>query len=96
MKSKTHFEIDALSAKRIAVAAQGLNRPRVEGKVTQRHFARVFEDIGLVQLDSVQAVCRSHYLVFFSRLGKYERSKLDDWVWHSGEIIESWAHEASI
>ena len=96
MKSETHFEIDALSAKRIAVAAQGLNRPRVEGKVTQRHFRRVFEDIGLVQLDSVQAVCRSHYLVFFSRLGNYERSNLDDWVWHSGEIFESWAHEASI
>ena len=96
MKSEAHFEIDALSAKRIAVAAQGLNRPRVEGKVTQRHFRRVFEDIGLVQLDSVQAVCRSHYLVFFSRLGNYERSKLDDWVWHSGEIFESWAHEASI
>ena len=96
MKSGTHLEIDAVSARRIAVVAQGLHRPRSEAKVTQRHFRRVFKDVGLVQLDSVQAICRSHYLVFFSRLGKYDRSKLDEWIWHSGEIFESWAHEASI
>ena len=96
MKKKTDLEIDAVSAKRIAVAAQGLGRQRPEGKVDRRHFRRSFGDVGLVQLDSVQAVCRSHYLVFFSRLGKYDRFKLDDWIWQSGEIFESWAHEASI
>ncbi len=88
MNRKTDLEIDAVSAKRIAVAAQGLHRPRPKGKVDRRHFRRVFGDTGLVQLDSVQAVCRSHYLVFFSRLGKYDRLKLDDWIWHSGEIFE--------
>ena len=96
MNRKANLEIDAVSAKRIAVAAQGLNRQRPKGKVDRRHFRRVFGDTGLVQLDSVQAVCRSHYLVFFSRLGKYDRLKLDDWIWHSGESFESWAHEASI
>ena len=96
MKNKTSLEIDAVSAKRIAIAAQGFHRPRPMGKVNLRHFRRVFGDVGLVQLDSVQAICRSHYLVFFSRLGKYDQLKLDNWIWHSGEIFESWAHEASI
>ena len=96
MKNKTCLEIDAVSAKRIAIAAQGFNRPRPMGKVDIRHFRRVFGDVGLVQLDSVQAICRSHYLVFFSRLGKYDQLKLDNWIWHSGEIFESWVHEASI
>ena len=96
MKNKTCLEIDAVSAKRIAIAAQGFHRPRPMGKVDIRHFRRVFGDVGLVQLDSVQAICRSHYLVFFSRLGKYDQLKLDNWIWHSGEIFESWAHEASI
>ena len=96
MKNKTCLEIDAVSAKRIAIAAQGFHRPRPMGKVNLRHFRRVFGDVGLVQLDSVQAICRSHYLVFFSRLGKYDQLKLDNWIWHSGEIFESWAHEASI
>ena len=96
MKNKTCLEIDAVSAKRIAIAAQGFHRPRPMGKVDIRHFRRVFGDVGLVQLDSVQAICRSHYLVFFSRLGKYDQLTLDNWIWHSGEIFESWAHEASI
>ena len=96
MKNKTCLEIDAVSAKRIAIAAQGFHRPRPMGKVDLRHFRRVFGDVGLVQLDSVQAICRSHYLVFFSRLGKYDQLTLDNWIWHSGEIFESWAHEASI
>ena len=96
MKNKTYLEIDAVSAKRIAIAAQGFHRPRPMGKVDLRHFRRVFGDVGLVQLDSVQAICRSHYLVFFSRLGKYDQLTLDNWIWHSGEIFESWAHEASI
>ena len=96
MKNKTSLEIDAVSAKRIAIAAQGFHRPRPMGKVDIRHFRRVFGDVGLVQLDSVQAICRSHYLVFFSRLGKYDQLKLDNWIWHSGEIFESWVHEASI
>ena len=96
MKNKTSLEIDAVSAKRIAITAQGFHRPRPMGKVNLRHFRRVFGDVGLVQLDSVQAICRSHYLVFFSRLGKYDQLTLDNWIWHSGEIFESWAHEASI
>ena len=96
MKNKTSLEIDAVSAKRIAITAQGFHRPRPMGKVDIRHFRRVFGDVGLVQLDSVQAICRSHYLVFFSRLGKYDQLTLDNWIWHSGEIFESWAHEASI
>ena len=52
--------------------------------------------LGLLQLDSVQAVCRSHYLPVYSRLGLYDRDHLDEWLWQSGEMFETWAHEASI
>ena len=44
----------------------------------------------------MQAVCRSHYLPVYSRLGAYDRDRLDDWLWHSGEMFETWSHEASI
>ncbi len=50
----------------------------------------------IVQLDSVSALCRSHYLPFFARLGPYPRTRLDDWLWRSGENHEFLAHEASI
>ncbi len=61
-----------------------------------RHFRRVLGRLGLLQLDSVQAVCRSHYLPIYSRLGAYDRARLDDWLWQSGEMFETWAHEASV
>ncbi len=61
-----------------------------------RHFRRVLGRIGLLQLDSVQAVCRSHYLPVYSRLGVYDRDRLDEWLWRSGEMFETWSHEASI
>jgi uncharacterized protein YcaQ len=50
----------------------------------------------LIQLDSVNVSARTHYWVFFARLGKYDHEKLDRWLWRSGEHFEYWAHEASI
>ncbi len=83
-------------ARRIALAAQGFDRPRARGRVDVRHFRRVLRTVGLVQLDSVNVVVRAHYLPFFSRLGPYDRSALDRWLWGSGEVFEYWGHEASL
>ena len=84
------------SARRIALAAQGFTDPTPTGRVDIRHFRRVINRMSLLQLDSVQAVCRSHYLPVYSRLGNYDRDRLDRWLWHSGEMFEAWSHEASV
>jgi len=88
--------LDAGAARRIALAAQGFCDPAPVGRIDVRHFRRVLGRLGLLQLDSVQAVCRSHYLPVYSRLGVYDRDRLDDWLWRSGEMFETWSHEASV
>ncbi len=83
-------------ARRYALAAQGFTRSRPAGRIDARHFRRTVNDIWMVQLDSVNVFSRTHYMPFFSRLGDYDRSALDDWLWGSGELFEYWGHEASL
>ena len=90
---------DSLSlgeTRRIALAAQGFDRPRPTGPVNAGHLRRVIRQIGLVQIDSVSVLVPAHYQVPFSRLGPYDRSRLDDLVYRKREFTEQWAHEASI
>ncbi|MFO7549158.1 MAG: crosslink repair DNA glycosylase YcaQ family protein [Acidimicrobiia bacterium] len=88
--------ISLARARRIALAAQGFAEPRPSGRLDVRHFRRVLDRVGLVQLDSVNVLARAHYLPFFSRLGSYPREALDAWLWGSGELFEYWGHEASL
>jgi uncharacterized protein YcaQ len=83
-------------ARRMALAAQGFDRPRPVGKVAGRHIARIIRQLGLVQLDFVNVLVPSHYTIFFSRLGPYPRSLLDDVAYRGRQFTEQWAHEASI
>ena len=83
-------------ARRIALAAQGFDRARPRGRVDARHLRRCIKQLGLVQIDYVNVLVPAQYQVLFSRLGPYQRPRLDDLVYRSGEFTEQWAHEASI
>lgn len=84
-------------ARRIAVAAQGLADPRPAGPIDRRHLNRVLARLGLLQIDSVSAVVRAHYMPLFSRLGAYPMALLDDASAGRRRLLfEYWAHEASL
>ncbi|OYW92470.1 MAG: hypothetical protein B7Z13_09850, partial [Caulobacterales bacterium 32-67-6] len=89
-------QLSAAQARRIALAAQGFGRrrPTAPGR---RHLTETMGRLGVVQIDSVNVVSRTHYLPFFSRLGPYPRDALEDLAWGKRpQFFEYWAHEASL
>jgi len=89
--------VSANEARRIALAAQGFAAGRPASEIGRRQLARGIERLGVIQLDSVNVVSRTHYLPLFSRLGAYPRALLEDVAWgRKPAVFEYWMHEASI
>lgn len=88
-------ELTATEARRITIVAQGLAAPRPAGGASVRDVRRVLGRLHLLQIDSVAAVARSHYLPLQARLGAYDRSTVDDLAYRRRELFEYWGHAAS-
>lgn len=83
-------------ARRIVLAAQQFHIAPKPPKNTQA-LATIARRLGVVQIDSVNVLVRSHYLPVFSRCGPYRRELLDDVAYEPAkrELFEYWGHEAS-
>jgi uncharacterized protein YcaQ len=90
-------DLSARQARRIALAAQGLAAPRGDRPVTRRHIRKLATKLGVIQIDSVNVLARTHYLPAFSRLGPYPRELLEAEAWGKRpSLFEYWGHEASL
>ncbi len=95
--------LSAAEARRVVLAAQGFAQPRPPAPTRQQLLATI-RRLGLLQIDSVNILVRSHYLPLFSRLGGYPATALDAMAFSppSGNrrrprpLFEYWGHEASL
>ena len=90
------------SARRLAIGAQGLAGALPAGRLDMRHLRGAFDRMGLLQIDAVSVLARSHLLVLRGRLaGSHDavlalleraayRRRPDE-----RELTEYWGHEAS-
>ena len=85
-------------ARRIALAAQGFGASRAGEEAGKRDVRRVFEQLGVVQIDSVNVLARAHTLPAFSRLGRYKTQDLYALAYGGRKraLFEYWGHEASL
>lgn len=80
------------AARHLHLAAQGLlKKPR--SRPQSGDILHTIQRMSLLQIDTINIVARSPYLVLFSRLGEYPQAWLDDAL-NRGELMEYWAHEA--
>jgi hypothetical protein len=83
-------------ARWLAIDAQGLGRTRPKAPPGKRQLRAAIGAIGQVQLDAINVLERTQFLVLFSRLGAYDVSRLHDLTGPGGELFEYWGHAASL
>jgi uncharacterized protein YcaQ len=85
------LELSASQARVLSLRQLGVDSDRDDSVMA------VIDRLGLLQVDSVNVFERAHYMPLFSRLGKFDKSELESAMggFHP-QLIEYWAHEASI
>ncbi len=90
-----HRRISVAAARRLAIAAQGLDGAR-DGPVAQRNVVALVRRQGVLQIDSVNVLARAHLLPVFSRLGAFAPDALMGAAeGRRRRLFEYWGHEAS-
>lgn len=85
-------QLSLSAARNLHLAAQGLlKKPRRRAQPAD--ILTTIQRMSLLQIDTINIVARSPYLVLFSRLGEYQPQWLDTAL-RQGELMEYWAHEA--
>src|SRR5437867_5726163 len=74
---------------------QNLARPHAT-RLTAPRLLRFVQDVGGIQLDSINVLDRAHYLTVWSRFGPYDRARLDRLVYRRRLLFEYWAHAACL
>ncbi|CAB4614718.1 MAG: winged helix-turn-helix domain-containing protein [Actinobacteria bacterium] len=84
-------ELSASQARVLSLRQLGVDSERDDSVMA------VVDRLGLLQVDSVNVFERAHYMPLFSRLGKFDKNELESAMggFHP-QLIEYWAHEASI
>jgi len=83
----------------LVLRVQHLDRPNEDDHPSDREeVSGLVEALSADQIDTLQMVHRSHYLVPWSRLGAYDPAVLDQLVYQPGErrLFEGWLHAACL
>ncbi len=107
----THHVYPLSAVRALALHAQQLDRPAIAAgpPPSQQDIYAAIEQMGCVQIDTLQMVRRSHYIALWSRLGAYNPSDLERVAYgktdsaatrqHNGDsrrLFEYWLHAACL
>ena len=87
--------LDPALARRLAVSRQRLTGPP-PAPAGPEAIMSVVTDLGSLQIDPISVVARSHLLVLWSRLGRYDPADVQALLWRERRLFEYWTHAAAI
>src|SRR5215211_5929054 len=76
----------------LMIAAQGLD-DRLRPRATKKAVRSIIRQMHILQIDTINVIARSPYLVLWSRLGDYDPRWLEDLL-AEGALFEYWSHAA--
>ncbi len=91
----TPYEIDNATARRLFLARQGLSGP-VRAKLDGAGLQTLIDDLGFVQVDSINTVARAHHMILFARNQSYRPALLSRLLEQDRTLFEHWTHDAAI
>jgi hypothetical protein len=94
-RARTASDLSQREARWLAIAAQGLGRPRPR-RAARDQLRELISRLGVIQLDAINVLERTQFLVPFSRLGGYEVAQLQELCGPEGALFEYWGHAASL
>jgi uncharacterized protein len=86
--------LDPALARRLAASRQRLTGPTAPAD--PEAIMSVVTDLGSLQIDPISVVARSHLLVLWSRLGRYDPADIQALLWRERRLFEYWSHAAAI
>lgn len=87
--------LDNRTARRLFLDRHLLLRPG-SGPGKGEDLQVVLDDLGFVQVDSVNTLARAHDLILWSRRGQYRPQGLSRLVSHHRSAFEHWTHDAAV
>ena len=87
--------LDNQSARRLFLDRHLLLRPG-SGSGRGADLEGVLDDLGFVQVDSVNTLARAHDLILWSRRGRYRPKALEHLVARRRTAFEHWTHDAAV
>lgn len=81
--------------RRLAIARQHLIAAPIPGDTPRQQMLNLIRDLGCLQLDPISVVERSHILVLWSRLGRFDEAEFNALAYEDKQLFDYFAHAAS-
>jgi len=95
MSKATATLVSAADARLLLLDGQGLLSDPAR-RAGLRTVQGIVEQLGFVQVDSIQKLERAHHLILGSRLDGYRATHLDELLFRKRSLFEHWTHDASL